>query len=351
MLCSYCKTPYAADEVSCPNCGAPLPAPRTPIGDTWDRGSKTGSRAAGSNTFGVSQKTPPNFQKRKSDTATKSQRLNAVDTRYSGNLEYGIPQPLFETYPPPSSQAQPIQPIEPAENQSINPQQALLPVPYQEMPPAVGQTTMSLQLIPDQVVEHLLPAMPETVHMPPIYTKPRPIIPKYQAISSFMSFIIVALLLCGGGVYYAQTTGKLSFLHQITGNTRPPSLQTGQAPKLPDPPDKVDMGPAYNIIPSAATALRIDPKTDFVIAPVNVFSPGQPFYLSFSVISPGNDGRVYTKWYTNNQYFTTVQSKDLIKAHSNESGSVSITYPQATEGSVELYWNDQLAQRLYFVVR
>ena len=84
---------------------------------------------------------------------------------------------------------------------------------------------------------------------------------------------------------------------------------------------------------------------------MKVFSPGQTFYLTFNVISPNNDGRVYTKWYTNNQYFTTVQSKEVIKAHSNESGSVSITYPQPVEGPVELYWDDQLAQRLYFVVR
>jgi len=163
--------------------------------------------------------------------------------------------------------------------------------------------------------------------------------------------MIVVLFLCGGSVYYANATGKLTFLHQILGDARPPNIHTNQAKKLPDPPDKVDMGPAYNTIPAAATALRIDPKTNFVIEPVKVFSPGQAFYLAFSVISPNNDGRVYTKWYTNNQYFTTVQSKEVIKANSNESGSVSITYPQPAEGSVEIYWNDQLAQRLYFVVR
>lgn len=351
MLCSYCKTPCAVNAISCPNCGAPLPAPKPP---TWDRASQTELKAIKSNAFSLSKKTPPNFQKRKSDTASQSQQLDFADPGYSSNLEYGVPQLSFDSLPPLSSQAQPIQPVEATEPQSIDQRQALVPISYQDMTPAVGQTTMSLQLIPDQVIEHLLPAMPampETVHMPPIYTKPRPIIPKYQAISSFVSVIIVTLLLCGGSVYYAQTTGKLSFLHQITGDTRPPNLQTHQAPALPDPPNKVDMGPAYNIIPSAATAFRIDPKTNFAIAPVNVFSPGQPFYLSFSVISPDTDGRVYTKWYTNNQYFTTVQSKDLIKAHSNESGSVSITYPQAAEGSVELYWNDQLAQRLYFVVR
>lgn len=349
MLCSYCKTPCVANEVSCPNCGAPFPDPNAPIGNIWGRSSTTRPTASDSNKFGASRKTPPDFHKRNASTDARSQQSNFEDMGHHGNLEYGAPQPWSETYSSPSSQAQSIQPGEPAEFQNIDPRQAL--VPYQEIPSAVGQTTMSLQLIPDQVVEHLLPAMPEIVHMRPIYTEPRPITPRYQAISSFVSLVIMTLLLCGGGIYYANTTGKLAFLHQIFENARPPSLQAHQTSQLPDPPSKVDMGPAYNIIPSAATALRIDPKTNFVIAPVSVFAPGQPFYLSFSVISPNTDGRVYTKWYTNNQYFTTVQSKDLIKAHSNESGSVSITYPQPVEGSVELYWNDQLAQRLYFVVR
>lgn len=348
MLCSYCKTPCVANEVSCLNCGAPLPAPKAPIGNIWGRTNTTGSTEAGTNRFDTSRKPPPNFQRRNSDTASRPQQLNLVDAGHSDNSEYGAPQPLFEGYNSPSIQPQPVEPAEP---QSIDQRQALLPVPYQEMPSAVGQTTMSLQLIPDQAIEHLLPAMPEIVHMPPIYTEPRPITPKHQAISSFVSLVIVALLLCGGSVFYANNTGKLAFLHQIFGDARPPSLQAHQAPKLPDAPDKIDVGPAYNIIPSAATALRVDPKTNFVIAPVNAFSPGQTFYLAFSVISPDKDGRVYTKWYTNSQYFTTVQSKDQIKAHTTESGSISITYPQAAEGSVELYWNDQLAQRLYFVVR
>ncbi len=346
MLCSYCKAPRIADEAPCPNCGAPSPLPKAPTGNIW---GKTRARESAGDTNRPSsfRKAPPNFQRENSDTASKSQQLNFPDVGYSGNSEQWVSKPSFETHNTTSNQAQPVGP---AETQNIDPRQALLPVPYQEMPPAVGQTTMSLQLIPDQVVEQLLPGMPEIVHVPPMYTEPRPITPKHQAISSLVSLLIVTLLLCGGSTYYANATGKLLFLHQFLGDARPPSIPANQTP-LPDPPNKVDMGPAYNTIPSAATALRIDPKTNFVITPVNVFSPGQTFYLAFSVIAPNNDGRVYTKWYTNNQYFTTVQSKEQIKAQSTESGSVSITYPQAAEGSVELYWNDQLAQRLYFVVR
>src|SRR5690348_15637819 len=195
MLCSYCKVPCRTNDVSCPNCGAPLSSTKTTTGNIWGTTSKAGPTATDSNTFEASRKAPPNFQKRKADTTSKFQQLNFIETGQSDNWEQGTPQPLFETYHPLSSQAQSTQPLE---NQSIDPRQALLPIPYQEMPPAVGQTTMSLQLIPDQAIEHLLPAMPampETVHVPPIYTKPRPITPKYQAISSFVSFIIITLLL------------------------------------------------------------------------------------------------------------------------------------------------------------
>ncbi len=337
MLCSYCKVPRIANEAACPNCGALSPLLEAPIGNIREQTTEAAIDKPRPNIF---SKAAPRFQRQDASAASRPQQLNFSDTGYSGSSEPWAPK----THTTTSIQAQPVEP------QSTDQRQALLPVPYQQIPPAMGQTTMSLQLIPDQVVEHLLPAIPDVVYVPPIYTEPRPITPKYQAISSLVSLILVTLLLCGGSVYYANATGKLAFLHQFFADTRPPNIQTKQT-TFPDPPSKIDIGPAYTIIPSAATALRIDPKTNFVITPINVFSPGQPFYLAFSVISPTNDGRVYTKWYTNNQYFTTVQSKALIKAHSNESGSVSITYPQAAEGSVEIYWNDQLAQRLYFVVR
>lgn len=343
MLCSYCKVSRVANEAPCPNCGAPSPLLEIPTGNIWAQ-TRTTEAARDKPRPSIFSKAAPHFQRQDASTASSSQQLNFPDTGYTGSSEEPwSPQSSFNNNTT-SAQAQSVEP------QSTEQRQALLPVPYQQMPPGVGQTTMSLQLIPDHAVEHLLPALPDVVHLPPIYTEPRPITPKYQAISSLLSLIIVVLLLCGGSVYYANASGKLAFMHQIFSDTRPPNIQANQA-TFPDPPSKVDIGPAYTIIPSAATALRIDPKTNFVITPVNVFSPGQAFYLAFSVISPTSDGRVYTKWYTNNQYFTTVQSKELIKAHSNESGSVSITYPQAAEGSVEIYWNDQLAQRLYFVVR
>ncbi len=346
MLCSYCKMPRVANEMPCLNCGAPSPVLKTSQDNTM--------KSAVRHTPDTSRKTPPNFPRESAATASRSQQLNFPDTGYAGNVGQQATHSLLD---PPSlipPWAQLAQPVDPAQTQSTDRQSSLLPVPYQPMPPAGSQPTMTLQLIPDQAVQHLLPAIPvvpDIIQVPPIYTATRPITPKYQAISSLVSVIIVAFLLCGGSVYYAKVSGKLAFLHQIYANTRPPNIQINQTTQFPDPPDKIDTGPAYNTISSAATASRIDPKTKFVIVPQKIFSPGQTFYLAFSVSSPSNDGQVYTKWYTNNQYFSTVQSKERIKAHSNESGSVSITYPQAAEGSVELYWNDQLAQRLYFVVR
>ena len=343
MLCSYCKVPRIANEAACPNCGALSPLQEAPTDNIWEHTRTTEAAIIDKPRPNIFSKAVPHFQRQASSAAPRPQQLDFPDTGYSGSSGHWIPQPSF-THNSTSTQVQPVEP------QSTDQRQALLPVPYQQIPPGVGQTTMSLQLIPDQAVEHLLPAIPDVVHVPPIYTEPRPLTPKYQAISSLVSLIIVTLLLCGGSTYYANATGKLAFLHQLFADTRPPNIQANQT-TFPDPPIDRGIGPAYSIIPSAATALRVDPKTNFVITPINVFSPGQPFYLAFSVISPNNDGRVYTKWYTDNQYFMTVQSKELIKAHSNESGSVSITYPQAAEGSVEIYWNDQLAQRLYFVVR
>src|SRR3954451_22572528 len=149
MLCSYCKTSCVANEVSCPNCGAPLPAPKSPVGNIWGRTNVIGSTDASSNRFDTSRKPPPNFQKRNSDTASRSQQSNFADAGHSDSSEYGAPQPLFEGYNSPSIQAQSIAP---AETQNIDQRQALLPIPYQEMPPAVGQATMALQLIPDQAI-------------------------------------------------------------------------------------------------------------------------------------------------------------------------------------------------------
>src|SRR5256885_911338 len=145
MRCSYCNMSCVANEVSCPNCGAPLPVPKAPVGNIWGRTSITGSAVADSDRSGTSRKTPPNFQKRNSSTASRPQQLNFPDVGHGDNSNGRVAKPSFETY---NSISHQTRPIEPEENQSTDRRQAFLPVPYQEMPPTVRQTTMSLQLIP-----------------------------------------------------------------------------------------------------------------------------------------------------------------------------------------------------------
>lgn len=89
-------------------------------------------------------------------------------------------------------------------------------------------------------------------------------------------------------------------------------MYTGEAPlsnvtqpnvSIPDPPAGKP-GPAQQFIPSVATATRINPKSNQAIEQKNIFTPGQTFYLTFSVQPPqGQTGEVVTKWYTNDHFY------------------------------------------------
>jgi len=261
-----------------------------------------------------------------------------------------LPQLPFEAQPPlynfqDAAQAQ----------QPQGKQQSLVPVPYQNgmgMQPGFAPS-FPLQLVPAQTIEQMLPALPEeteSVYVPPMYTRPRAIIPRYRIVSGLLSMLIVALIACSGMGYYAQTSGKLDQIKGFFAGKPPASMKVVSAANLPDPPDRVDKGPAYNIIPSASTASVIDPKTNITLRPDKVFHPGQTFYITYSVQRPNKDGMVYIKLYTDNNYFNTLYSKQ-IKAGDTLSGSASMSFPEPSEMKAELYWNDQLAQTLYFVVR
>ncbi len=245
------------------------------------------------------------------------------------------------------------QPWEQNAEPQAQPQQSFLPVPYQGgMALQPYQSAIPIQMVPD--IEKLLPAIPDEqgrVYVPPIYTKPRAIIPRYRAISGLLSILIVSLLLCTGAGYYAQASGKLIAVQQFFGAAPPPSLQVATGRPLPDPPGQTDKdkGPAYNIIPSATTTLRIDPN-NIALQPVNAFQVGIPFYVTYSVQLPDKAGIVTVKWYMNNLSYATTESKQ-INPKTTANGSALISYAQPAEGRVELYWNNQLAQQLYFVVR
>ncbi|HCI79310.1 MAG TPA: hypothetical protein DHW02_06445 [Ktedonobacter sp.] len=239
---------------------------------------------------------------------------------------------------------------------------ALIPFSQQGamgLQPAVSATHAPVvPFIPQQGQETSLtiPGYEDMIYVPPMYTKPRPIIPRYRAISGFVSFLLVCLMLCAGASYYAKTSGMLNTVsHFITGGNPPPTIHTNNY-SLPDPPNKIDKGPAYNTIPSATTTLHLIQNT-IAVQTDRVFHPGEVFALTYSVYPPGKtSGKVIIKWYSNNVLYQTIPS-DTIKGGGSTSAYVKIAYSEQAEGSVELWWQDlstnqtQLAQRLYFVVR
>ncbi len=222
------------------------------------------------------------------------------------------------------------------------------------------QSTLSLQLVPDHVLTQLLPEQTGKhafVAIPPLYTRPRPLIPTHRIISGLLSVLIVCALLCSGSIYYVQASGLFAKVSRIYLNTAPKNIPPTVWAKLPDPPEQTDKdrsGPALAVIPSATTTDRYDPKTYMALSPQTKFMTQQTIYLTFSVQTPKQDGKVIAKWYTNNKYFLA-QTSDLLKVKDIPSGSVkdgvfTMRYLLPAEGKVELYWNNQWAQTLYFVV-
>lgn len=208
--------------------------------------------------------------------------------------------------------------------------------------------------VPLQQMGGLVPAIPGdgedgTVYVPPMYTKPRAIIPTYRVISGLLSLLIVTGLVCSGVGYYLNTSGKLAAIGQFYGIIPPPSIKPTATPMLADPRTNPDFGPGYTIINSASTNTRIDPVSHASAQPANVFQVNQTIYLTYSVQRPKTPGVMTIKWYTNGAFY---QSPTPIQvATSAITGYTTQKYTQPAEGTVELYWNDQLAIRLYFVVR
>ena len=235
---------------------------------------------------------------------------------------------------------------------------SLLPVPYQ--PPqsfmTAQQSSMmngnALMPMPVQNTGAMLPALPEeegVIYVPPMYTKPRAVIPRYRVISGLLSVIIVTALLCSGASYYVKASGKLTVLSQLYGLVPPPSVKARPTPVLPDPKANPDFGPGYSIINSAATNSRIDPVSHASAQPANAFQTNQTIYLTYSVQKPKTPGVMTIKWFTNGSFY---QSTDPISVSTTGiTGFTTQKYAKPAEGMVELYWNNELAIRLYFVVR
>ncbi len=328
MLCPYCNTFRPANKAPCPQCNAPSPLVegsgsgyQTPWASSLWRDPFTPASSNGAN--GWSNQVPQSaYQGEANDNTLWAQVM--------------APQAV-----PGSVQQQPT----------------LLPMPYQER--TEGQQQMlkvpspNLLKLPTihrgRKESSLVPAIPGeegTIYVPPMYTKPRAIIPRYRAVSGLISVFIVFALLCTGASYYAKATGKLSFLHQIYGDARPKNIKPTATTTLPIPQTTTEYGPASMIINSATTASKIDAATAQPLSPTNQFKVGDTIYLTYSV-HPKSPGIVIAKWYTNNNFY---QQSNSIAIKDAASGYIQIQFQQPAEGKVELYWNSSLAIRLYFVV-
>lgn len=228
-----------------------------------------------------------------------------------------------------------------------------LPVPYtggqQPVPYTMGADSAISTI---QLGGAMIPAQPTAdgpIYVPPMYTKPRAIIPRYRIISGLISFIVVIGLLCVGGIYYARATGKLTFLRQMI-SPQYQSIPSSPPALLPTPTVNTVPGPASNVINSVATASTIDPNSGYPKTATNRFTVNQKVYLTYSVHS-NKAGAIIVKWYTNgNVYLISRQTAGPPKGSNGFNGNTDEIFAVPTQGMVEIYWNDQLAARLYFVV-
>jgi hypothetical protein len=308
MLCTFCNTARLANEAPCPHCGTPSPL------------------------------TSASMQAATPWASTASLPTQAYTSNQS---RQATPFSAAPRFPFPMEQ-------QPA---------SLLPVPYQQPSqpqqlPAlpVTDSKTALMPVPVQNIGPLVPVQPQeetTIYVPPMYTKPRPIIPRYRIISGLLSVIIVTFLLCIGTTYYVKASGSLNALGRFSGLTTPPNLQPTPTNALPDPPRNQETGPAVNIITSATTTAQLNDHNVATKQDV-VFQPNQTIYLTYSTQKPKQPGTVIVKWYTNGQFYQDSEPKVIAEAGT---GVARQQYAQPAEGMVEIYWNNQLAIRLYFVVR
>jgi hypothetical protein len=230
-------------------------------------------------------------------------------------------------------------------------------VPYQggmELQPARSRTSM-LQILPADLAEKMLPAIPQeemAVYVPPIYTKPRAIIPRYRAISGLLSIVIVALMLCTGAGYAAKASGTLDTLTRvITGETHIAALPPQTTSVLPVPKTLRETGPAYGTIYSATTTSRVDAATGLPIQEEHAFKVNQIIHVTYAVQST-KPGTLQLQWFSNGNPVTDPSNYPFDpKGGQNKHADATFRYEAPAEGSVELKWNNQLAVRLYFVVQ
>ena len=369
MFCSYCKAARLANEAPCSNCGAPSPLFNTQPTDWGAKASEPlpwGGPGIPQTFGGQWNQQAPQMPAQNSTLASWQQPSGQLNPMPAWQQPSGQLNPMPD-WQQPSGQLnstaawqQPVRQFD-ATAQADWQQQSILPVPYQtgtELQPAGQQSTISLQLIPQQSIQHLLPAeplSPDIIHVPPTFTKPRPIVPTYRVISGFLSVLIVAMLLCSGTGYYVKASGTWDKIVSAYTGKPVQNIHTSNE-TIPDPPTLTmqDHGPAQNIIPSVSTTTRIDTKNNQPIIQQNIFQPNEIFWLTFSVQPlKGTHGHVVAKWYTNGKfYMDTPYNKDIqYNAVNIENFSIPMKFPNPAVGKVEIFWNNVFAQRYYFAVR
>ena len=384
MLCPYCNNVRADNFGPCPFCGAasPLgwgamdgqhmfnqPMPQQPAFPTAQ--GFPGPQAGVRNYAPPSPPVAPGSQERRPASLLK--RFPPADSAQQAPFQQGgNDNSLWGQVMAPQAFQSPVQ--APPSNAAFQSPPSLLPVPYSTgapnqlqpgawpqsqqgpnnfAPTVLPQGFPTAALAPTSSDASLVPAKPQSeegpIYVAPMYTKPRPIIPRYRAISGLLSVLIVSLLLCTGAGLYAKATGKLSFLRPLFGGeVRPKSISPTPIPSLPVPKVIVQLGPASNVITSASTASNIDFHTAVPLIVSTTFKPNSTIYLTYSV-HPSAPGAVLIKWYTNGNYYVSSPLMP-IKNAKGTNGYTVMQFAQPLEGSVELYWNNQLGIRLYFVV-
>jgi hypothetical protein len=312
MFCPNCHMMREDSPAACPYCGAMSPRSGTLQAGSW--GDQPFYTFEQSPTFGASQMANQ-FQ--------QQEQVALVPYRGQTDMQ---PTPVTE-------------------------QNATLQV----MPAALG-AGIQLAPAPQRLDE------PSIVYVPPMYTKPRPIIPRYRIISGLLSVLIVVALLCTGAGYYAKVSGKLDALRMFVTGAAPNNVPPTVTATPIDPGDQLNTISAAAVTISSATLTshRAPNNPYFAVQADSLFKVNQTFYVIYNVQSPKTSGIVSLKWYTNCQgpkfincvFYTETISKPLAANPSGyDDGYAEMRYYMPTQGKVELYWNNQLAQTLYFAVR
>lgn len=342
MLCPSCNNFRPANNAPCPMCQAPSPlvSNASAAGNSWGEqqsfasSGSWGGPAPSNNDWNAAPGQPAFPTSPWQDSSNAAQQLAFPTAAQNNNAFWS------QASNTPGAQS---------------PQQSLLPALYQGQPGPASQSLMvQQQAFPTfnpQFNPHL-PALPDEeqeapVYVAPMYTKPRPLIPRYRAISGLLSMIIVFAMLCGGAGYYAQTTGKLNFLEKMLGTYSPPAIvQAHNMLSVPSTQQTVD--PAGNVVTGTSIGNNINQDTGYIANYVNQFKIGEKIWISCN-LNTSKPGVITLKWYNDGNFYREIKSEQIDPKQKN-GVSFSIIYAQATEGKVEIYWNDQLQRTLLFVV-